>query len=185
MIKKKVCKPRCTGRECYHNYNGLVPQKIKGIFLKPGCRYCTGGKRTRQFKGRDPKTYVPSWCPLQNSPPILRIYHYKNSQTALLRLLLDRDNVEHNPSEYQYAMRYEGVSKLTARELESWESSGTLEQLLGTPVTAEEIIEIDDGLTPYFFYVQNAYTVWCIPFDGEKARQNKLEDAQSRRAKRS
>ena len=33
------------------------------------------------------------------------------------------------------------------------------------------------GLTPYFFYVQNAYTVWCIPFDGEKARQNKLEDA--------
>lgn len=111
------------------------------------------------------------------SPPILRVYHYKNSQTALLRLLLDRDNVEHNPSEYQYAMRYEGVSKLTARELESWESSGTLEQLLGTPVTAEEIIEIDDGLTPYFFYVQNAYTVWCIPFDGEKARQNKLEDA--------
>lgn len=79
--------------------------------------------------------------------------------------------------EYQYAMRYEGVSKLTARELESLESSGTLEQLLGTPVTAEEIIEIDDGLTPYFFYVQNAYTVWCIPFDGEKARQNKLEDA--------
>ena len=177
MIKKKVCKPRCTGRECYHNYNGLVPQKIKGIFLKPGCRYCTGGKRTRQFKGRDPKTYVPSWCPLQKSLPILRIYHYKNIQTALLRLLLDRDNVEHNPSEYQYAMRYEGVSKLTARELESWESSGTLEQLLGTSVTAEEIIEIDDGLTPYFFYVQNAYTVWCIPFDGEKARQNKLEDA--------
>lgn len=163
---------------------GMLPQlqrlsseKIKGIFLKPGCRYCTGGKRPRQFKGRDPKTYVPSWCPLQKSPPILRIYHYKNSQTALLRLLFDRDNIEHNPSEYQYAMRYEGVSKLTAWELESWESSGTLEQLLGTPVTAEEIIEIDDGLTPYFFYVQNAYTVWCIPFDGEKARQNKLEDA--------
>ena len=37
MIKKKVYKPRCLGRECYHTYNGLVPQKIKGIFLKPGC----------------------------------------------------------------------------------------------------------------------------------------------------
>lgn len=178
MIKVKVRQPRCEGRNCYQYFFGAVPKKIKGVFLRPGCRYCTGGKRTRQFKGRDPKVYVPSWCPLRKSPPALRIYCYKNSQTAMLRFLLDHE-VKLTPSGYEYAIRYEGTTKLTARELDNWDGSEPLEQFLGIPIRSDEIVEIDDGLIPYYFYVhvQNAYAVCCIPFDGEKARQDKLEDA--------
>ena len=160
-------------------YSGSAPMKIKGVSLKPGYRYCTGGKRTRQFQRRDPKVYVPSWCPLRNSPAILRIYCYKSSKRALLRLLLKLDGVDYTPRAYDYAMRYEGSTTLTARNLEGWKGDETLEQLLGIAVYLDEIVEIDDGLTPYFFYsrfVRDAFTLCCIPFDGEQARQNKLED---------
>lgn len=177
MIETKVRQPRCAGRECFQTYSGSIPKKIKGVFLKPGCRYCTGGKRTRQFQGRDPKVYVPSWCPLKKSPATLRIYCYKSSQTAFLRLLLKQDGVDYTPGAYDYAMRYEGSTTLTALNLEDWEGSETLERFLGTPVHSEEIVEIDDGLTPYFFYVRDTFALCCIPFDGEKARQNRLEDA--------
>lgn len=179
MIKIKVRQSRCAGRECYMTYSGSIPKKIKGVFLKPGCRYCTGGKRTRQFQRRDPKVYVPSWCPLRKLPATLRIYCYKSNNRALLRLLLKLDGVNYTPIAYDYAMRYEGSTTLTARNLEDWKGDETLEQFLGIAVNLEEIVEIDDGLSPYFFYaryVRNVFSLCCIPFDGEKARQNKLED---------
>lgn len=177
MIEIKVHKPRCAGRECFQQFSGLVPKKIKGVFLKPRCRYCTGGKRTRQFKERDPKVYVPSWCPLLKTPAIMRIYCYKSRQTEFFRYLMERDNVPYTPGYYEYAMRYEGPTQLTAWELDDWECTGDLSRFIGSPIHAKEIVEIDDGLAPYYFYVKNAYEICCIPFNGEKARQNKLEGA--------
>ncbi|RFZ77590.1 hypothetical protein DS742_17395 [Lacrimispora amygdalina] len=73
-------------------------------------------------------------------------------------------------------MRYEGTIERTAPELKKWKGPGNLEQFLGIPIHAEEIVEIDDGLNPYYFFVQNPYTVCPIAFEGETARQNKLED---------
>lgn len=178
MIKVKVTQPRCTGRDCYEYFSGPIAKKVKGAFLKPGYRYCTGGKRIRQFKSRDPKVTVPSWCPIRKSPAIIRIYCYKNSQAALLRLLIQSDKNPRTPMGHEYAMRYEGTISRAARELDNWEGSGSLEQFLGIPVHAEEIVEIDDGLNSYYFYIQNIFTVYCISFDGEKARQNKLEVVQ-------
>ncbi len=176
MIKIKVRQSRCAGRECFMTYSGSIPKKIKGVFLKPGCRYCTGGKRTRQFQRRDPKVYVPSWCPLRKSPATLRIYCYKSIQSAYIRLLLKLDGVDYTPNAYNYAMRYEGSTTLTARNIANWKGSETLERFLGNAVQLEEIVEIDDGLTSYFFYFRDVSTLCCIPFDGEKARRNKLED---------
>lgn len=81
------------------------------------------------------------------------------------------------PGYCEYAMRYESPTQLTARELDDWEYTGDLSRFIGSPIHAKEIVEIDDGLTPYYFYVKNAYKICCIPFDGKKARQNRLEDA--------
>lgn len=176
MIKVKVTQPRCAGRDCCEYVSGSVSKKVKGVFLKSGCRYCIGGKRARQFKSSDPKIYVPSWCPLHKTPATLRIYCYKDSQTAFLRFLMQNDDVPYTPSGYEYAVRYKGTTERTARELDDWDGNETLAAFLSVPVHTDEVIEIDDGLTPYYFYVQNCYSVCCIPFNGERARQNKLED---------
>lgn len=179
MSKVKIYKPKCQGCEHYLLYAESVPKKMAGILLKNGFRYCTGGKRIRQFKSSDPKVYLPSWCPRRKSPAELRIYCFKDTQTEWMRMLLKSDGVKAAPCGYQYAVRHAGHTPLSAAEFIEQTSERQIKDILDTPVRVDEIIEIDDGIKPYYFHLTDITAVEVIYFDGDKARQNTLQANES------
>ena len=175
MIERKVHKPRCSDCPFLMRYSDSVPQKVKGVFLKYGYRYCTGGKRIREFKPRDPKVYIPSWCPRKKAPAELRIYCYKDDKAQFLQFLLGSDGIFHGPFEFDYAVRYEGHTELSASLFQEMTDGQSPSEILGIKVHGKEVIEIDDGIVPYYFYLGESFIVRSISFDGEKARKNSLE----------
>lgn len=178
MIERKIYKPRCSDCEFHMCYSETIPKKVKGAFLKYGCRYCTGGKRIREFKRSDPKVYVPSWCPRIKQPAVLRIYCFKDENVRFLQLMLRSDGIEHGPYEFEYALRYEGHANLTASVFLEMTEQQTPSDILGMKLHGKEVVEIDDGIVPYCFYLVEPFIVRSIYFNGEKARKNRLEDSQ-------
>ena len=176
MHDMQICKPRCMGRPCYLPCTGSVPQKAKGKNLLPGKRYCTGGKRIVTFRSGDPKIYVPSWCPLRKSPSEFRIYCFKNSFVWMMQRMLRRDGGSFYPSAVDYAVRYEGVTDLTAASFHRALQEKSVFELLNLTVHQDEIVEIDDGLAPYYFFFSGERPMpYVILFNGELARKNELE----------
>ena len=88
MLEVKVRQPKCTFCPYHHRHAEACGTKLKGVYLRPFSRYCTGGKRPRVFKPKDPKEKVPAWCPRRITPCAVRVYHYKNPDTELLQSLL-------------------------------------------------------------------------------------------------
>lgn len=174
MANIEVRPPQCNGRACFHHYSGMYPRKIKGAFLKPDCSYCTGGRKIQIFKQRETKQ-TPSWCPLRIIPCILRIYQYKDSNTRLFHLLASFKSTIRRPYGGDYALRYEGTIPLNPVGFHEMIHTRPLEQILEIPVEVNEVIEIYDGLTPYYFWAKDIFSLSSIPFDGEKARLNTLE----------
>lgn len=175
MADVPIRKPRCANCPHYGYHEGPVAQKIKGAFLRVGSRYCSGGKRIRVFKPSDPKVYVPSWCPRRKSPAELRVYCYKDTNAWYLRYLLERDGFHSPPFGYEYAVRYEGNTTLTARDFHEQLQSHPIADILGFEVKTGEVIEIDDGLVPYYFHACEYGTDTFAYFDRDRARENKLE----------
>lgn len=153
MGNSPIHKPRCVNCPHYGCHSGPAAQKVKGAFLRVGSRYCSGGKRIRVFKSSDPKVYVPSWCPRQKSPAELRVYCYKDTDSWYLRQLLEQDGIRSAPSGYKYAVRYEGSTALTARDFYEQIQRQPIADILGLKVLFGEVVEIDDGLVPYYFHV--------------------------------
>lgn len=174
MAEIEVKPPQCSGRACFQHYSGLYPRKIKGAYLKPGCYYCTGGRKIQIFKQRETKQ-TPSWCPLRITPPILRIYQYKDRDTRLFNLLAGFKGMVRRPYAGDYALRYEGTTPLTPVDFREAVHTRPLEQILEIPVEVNEVVEICDGLTPYYFWAKDPFSLSSITFDGEKARLNRLE----------
>ena len=176
MTEQKIYKPTCLGRPCYLQCEGNLPQKVKGKTLIPGKRYCAGDKRIRTFRAGDPKVYIPSWCPLRKSPYELRIYCIKNGFSWMVHDLLCRKDKLIYPSPTDYAMRYEGTTDLTAVQFQQELKEHSARELLGVDVHFEEVVEIDDGLKPYFFYFSKKRDKpYVIFFNGEAAQKNELE----------
>lgn len=176
MIEVKIRKPQCGGRECYLRCEGSIPQKVKGRTLLPGKRYCAGGKGIKAFRSSDPKVSVPSWCPLRKRPIVLRIYCFKNALCEMVQLMLQRDGAFYSPNDFDYALRYEGTTELTAAQFQEELQGKDVSDLLKVPAHENEVVEIDDGLTPYyFFFSPNQWRPYVVRFNGERARQNKLE----------
>lgn len=143
--------------------------------MRVGSRYCSGGKRVRVFKSSDPKVYIPSWCPLRKEPSELRVYCYKDNNTWFLRQLLEQDGVHSSPSGYEYAVRYEGSTALTARDFYEQIQRQPIANILGFQVLFGEVVEIDDGLVPNYFHVCEHGVDVLTHFDRDRARKNKLE----------
>lgn len=176
MVELKAHRPTCQGRPCYLQCTGELPQKVKGKTLIPGKRYCAGDKRIRTFRSGDPKAHVPSWCPLRKTPPVLRIYCIKNSLAWMMREMFHRDGKDFPPSDTDYAMRYEGTSPLTAVQFQKELRSADVQELLKVEVHRDEVIEIDDGLTPYCFHLPiDGGQPELLFFNGKRARLNRLE----------
>ena len=174
MADTPIRKPHCATCPYYGHNDGPVAQKVKGAFLRVGSRYCSGGKRIRVFKPSDPKVYVPSWCPRRKSPAELRVYCYKDDNTWYLRRLFEQDGIHSTPSGYEYAVRYEGSVTVTARDFYEQMQTQPIADILGFQVEIGEVIEIDDGLVPYYFHVREYGTDVFTYFDRDRARKNQL-----------
>lgn len=146
-------KPTCA--DCPHNlqYMERLPIKKKGVTMHLGERFCVAGKRARKFKRSDPKTYVPSWCPRLKAPCELRIYGFKNQREwrmhRSMRAYLGEDT---SPSAFRYAVRYEGHTDLAPYEFFECCNVKSDDEILGAAVQHYDVVEIDDGIKPAFFY---------------------------------
>lgn len=175
MAKIKISNPTCTECPSFIHHRSSIPKKCRGTLLKTVGRYCTGGKKVRRFTAKDPKVHVPCWCPVRKSPPTLRIYCYKDSETALLQYMLKADGIISAPSEYRYALRLECPSPVTAREFVQRLEEEPMEQVLNLTIHTDEVLEIDDGLLPQFFWKKEWHTIVPVLFDGTRARENTLK----------
>ena len=96
-----------------------------------------------------------------------------------MREMFRQEGKKFPPSDTDYAMRYEGVSPLTAVQFQKGLSETDAQELLKVPVHWDEVIEIDDGLTPYCFHIPNGGgRPRLIYFKGERARENPLESSE-------
>lgn len=178
MIERKIYIPRCSDCE-HHIYYNSAPKKVKGIILYSGNRYCTGGKKPKRFANKDPKVYVPKWCPLKKSPAILRIYHFIDVEKSLFWYHWRKsEGLKIGSSEFEYALSYEGTINMDAKIFFQASKEKKIEELLGIDVSTHDVIEIDDGLEPYYFYVLGIASVELIYFNGAMAREHKLKEVE-------
>lgn len=170
-------KPNCS--DCPHNlqYMESLPIKKKGVTMHLGERFCVAGKRARKFKRSDPKTYVPSWCPRLKAPCELRIYGFKNQREwrmhRSMRAYLGEDT---SPSAFRYAVRYEGHTDLAPYEFFECCNEKSDDEILGAAVQHYDVVEIDDGIKPAFFYkTEHGYEL-LFSFDAKTAKKNIREE---------
>ena len=174
MLEVKVRQPKCTFCPYHHRHAEACGTKLKVVYLRPFSRYCTGGKRPRVFKPKDPKEKVPAWCPRKITPCAARVYHYKNPDTELLQSLLRQRGMEPYVSATDYAVCYESHTDISAEEFQNEVCFLNLSDRLGFPLHPWEVLEIDDGLYPYFFYLDDKLRLHCIHFRKEDCGRNTL-----------
>ena len=175
MAKPLIHKPRCSNCEYYGVHSESAPKKVAGAFLRVGCRYCSGGKRVRVFKPSDPKVYIPSWCPRHKAPAEMRVYCYKDTDAWYINFLFKQDGTPRSPSGYEYAVRHECRTELTAKGFYELSEQQMISDILGFNVRINEVIEIDDGLKPYYFFIHEYGIEVLTYFDRDRARKNKLD----------
>ena len=72
-------------------------------------------------------------------------------------------------------MRYEYTTELTAKGFYELTEQKLISDILGFPVRTNEVIEIDDGLKPYWFFVHEYGIELLAYFARDSARKNKLD----------
>lgn len=156
----------------------------KYTFPVPGCsccphyqviggltRYCSGGKRRKpkRFRRSDPQFKAPKWCPRRISPPICRIYGYKDDRSEYMELMwrLEYDAGRSkvlSPSPSHYKLRMELPLGKNAKQFYDAAQREPLSDIFPEEIASGEIIEIDDGLQPYYFYMLGYGTVIPLPY---------------------
>jgi len=173
MAGYKVFRFRCE--DCTERF--ICSDKTpRGTTLNYGVSYCRGGKRIRMFRPKDPKVYPPAWCPKRKKPAEYRIYAYRNAAVWYCRELFKRNGVPISPKGFEYALRAEGSTGMDAAAFQKALKGQSPSKLLGVPVHMDDIIEIDDGLRPYFFYVTDSKVEVLWHFDKEAALKNQYEE---------
>lgn len=150
-------------------------RKHKYMFSEPSCRKCPhyqevgsafhptrccGGfkrKKPKRFRSSDPAIKVPKWCPRRLSPKVCRIYGFADERSEFMEQLsvsnFDPNEPYIYPIESHYTLRREIPISMTAKQFFQAAKSETLEDILpDSDLALGEVIEIDDGLRPYYFY---------------------------------
>lgn len=163
--------PTCAS--CPHNlyFDERFSKYHRGVTMHPGERFCICGKRARRFKRDDPKVRAPEWCPKRKKPCELRIYEFKDANSWYLHELLCHDlKKEIEPSGHAFAVIYEGHTELTPKAF--WEQRENDRELLGVEIYRQNVVEIDDGLSPVCFFKGNKGYRVVTTFNAEAARNN-------------
>jgi len=174
-MKNKVHKFRCT--DCVDRFICLdtTPKRVSGATLKYGHQYCRGGKKVHAFRPRDPKVYPPAWCPKRKSPAEYRVYTYVNETVRHCRELFKKSGVSISPRGYEYALRAEGNTDMSPAMFLKALKDQLPSRILSVSIHTDDVIEIDDGLRPYFFHVRDEdVEVLCL-FDKAAALKNQYE----------
>ncbi len=166
-----MAKQKCTfpGQNCpscpYHETVGVT-------------RYCSGfpkKRKARRFRKSDPKYKPPKWCPRRISPPVCRVYGFKDRESELSAWLLNQDmtsgkgigqKVSPTVLAYHYKLRLELPLAMTAKqfyEAMQFEADTCAADEVRNQVEYGEVIEIDDGLKPYYFYF-TSFRVIPLPY---------------------
>ena len=134
-------------------------------------RYCAGfkGKEPRRFRKSDPVFKAPKWCPRRISPPVCRIHGFKDERSAHMDSLWREEyragRMEAvSPSAFHYGPKREVRLGMTAGQFFETLHEDPLRRILPEEVHDGEIIEIDDGLRPWYFYVLDPATVVPLPY---------------------
>ncbi len=174
-MSSSLCAPICAG--CPHNlhFRDCIPKQQYGVMMHCGEHFCTGGKRAHRFKRGDPKSQVPNWCPKRKTPCELRLYSFKNTNAWFLHThLCSQQGKTLQPSGSRYALKVETHTDLTPCEFWKRCNYEPCEELLGLAPRMYEVLEIDDGLKPVFFYMTEKGLVVERSFDAAKARKNDM-----------
>lgn len=159
MVKKQTFPvPGCSDCPHYQVVGGLT-------------RYCDGFKRrkAKRFKNSDLRYKAPQWCPRRLSPPMYRIYGFKDECSEYIELMnrmeydLGRSKII-SPSATHYKLRTEFPLGKTAKQFFDNTQEEPLCDILPEAVHNGEIIEIDDGLQPYYFYILDYATAIPLPY---------------------
>ena len=84
--------------------------KTSGTLLSE-TRYCMkAGRKGKRFRSKDPKSRPPAWCPRRITPPVCRIYGFKDEFSAAMdddeRLRFDPQKRErYLPFTHRYRLR--------------------------------------------------------------------------------
>ena len=176
MAKFRVTRPRCEGRGCYiDNRRVYTMQKACGRRLYPGERYCIHGPKARQFGKRDAMFYTPGWCPQLYKNLQIRIYE-KAPDDYLEYLLKKNGEVFTIPIDARkYSLCATSNTPYTPLQFYKKLSSGLCDymELLGRNPMQYDIIEINNGLTCAYLYLNKNYEwVQLYSFDKEKCENN-------------
>lgn len=155
-----------------------------------GCtRYCNGfpkRRKSKRFRSSDPKYKPPKWCPRLISPPVCRVYGFVDEKSEYLEWCLNRRDYKPgayiSPSAFHYTPRCEADLRLTAKQLYDATQTGSVEQIF-SDVEVElgygEVVEIDDGLRPYYFYYLNYNKlIPLLHFDRSRVQPSKSTPAE-------
>ena len=180
-----MAKQKCTfpGQNCpscpYHETVGVT-------------RYCSGfpkKRKARRFRRSDPRYKPPKWCPRRISPPVCRVYGFKDQESELSAWLLNQDmtsgkgigqKVSPTVLAYHYKLRLELPLAMTAKqfyEAMQFEADTCAADEVRNQVEYGEVIEIDDGLKPYYFYF-TSFRVIPLPYF-DRSRVQPTESAPS------
>ena len=145
--------PTCPGCQYHQTVGEAVGQT----------RYCNGfpkQRKSKRFKRSDPKYKPPKWCLRLISPPMCRVYGFVNQESEFLEWCLNRRDYKPgayiSPSEFRYRLRCEADLRMTAKQLYEPRRRNLWKSLFsdaGVDLEYGEVIEIDDGLKPYYFTI--------------------------------
>lgn len=161
MAKRKQTFPEPGCYSCPHH-----TMLGNGIF---GTRVCMGvkSKKGKRFRNSDPQYKPPKWCPKRLPSKVCRIYRPANEMYESMErdthLSLEAEKLEHYPLltyRYDPVPRREFATDISARELYERAKKELPEAILDeADLQVGDVIEIDDGLRPYYFYY---YSSTCL-----------------------
>ena len=170
----KLRDPTCHNCPHWVHYGGDFPMKKYGVMMRLGDTFCAFGKRARRFKKSDPKLKVPQWCPRRLPRRKLRIYGFRDAGEQLLheRLCWDLGR-DLSPDGHKYTVEHEADTDLTAADfLERSPYEPDADLLGGVTVTRYQVVELDDGLRPAFFYKTEKGWRYEPYFDASSAQKH-------------
>lgn len=144
-------------------------------------RYCKGfpkRRKPKRFSASDPKAKAPKWCPRRIWPPVCRIYGFADEQSRDMDLLTreyfdPQRNQYISVSAWHYRPRLETTVSMKAGDLFNRVKHGDADDFFTeTGLQLGEIVEIDDGLTPYYFYCWSwSRLIPVFHFDRSRAQE--------------
>lgn len=150
---------------------------MKFSFYTPGCsscdylktegpapfgqRYCTNfpKKRKKRFRSSDPQYKAPSWCPKRLKPPMVRVYRLTEQAKTQRSVLEDaagkQEPAPFTPNARKYWLQREFPLSMTAKQFYTATKKGNGLNELYADLLSDDVVELDDGLKPFFFHYSN------------------------------